>query len=301
MQIFEKKDDASYRRTPKCGYCRQEGHNQYQCEEVGRHWEYWKTHTVPPIGVGYSYTRRNPRYWGEWYEKCSAIYHEQERRKNKPKITRTATRAASKCGFCREAGHNRRDCYHMRGFLEKCYKANENWRRAAYKHLVEEKGISVGACLEVKRRDGWGTNEKVVTEIAIVTEVNFDTLNVMTALYNNGYHTDNPYYSPLKVKVMINNEEFHLKFCVGGNRSWESWLKDLDELDSEIVQSIGSNGYYRNSFHYSKLLSRADHPLDEKWVTDYKGAFEYLTKKRSKEKLDNDGITKLINKWYKKD
>jgi len=301
MQMFEKKDNASYRRKSKCGYCREEGHNQYQCDVVGDHWEYWKNFQVPPHGTSWNHSRRNTRYWGEWYDKCASLHHEQERRKSKPKITRTVTRAASKCGFCREAGHNRRDCHHMNGFLEKCYKANENWRRAAYKHLVEEKGLSVGACLEVKRRDGWGANEKVITEIAIITEVNFDTLNVMTALYSTEYNNDTPYYSPLKAKVMINNEEIYLRFCISGNRSWESWLKDLDELDSEVVQSIGSNGYYRNSFHYSKLLSRADHPLDEKWVKDYKGAFEYLTKKRSKEKLDNDGVTKLINKWHKKD
>ena len=49
-----------------------------------------------------------------------------------------------------------------------------------------------------------------------------------------------------------------------------------------------------------KLISPSEHPLDEKWVTDYKDAFDYLTKKYSKERLEEDGVTSLINEWAKK-
>ena len=300
MQIFEKKDDASYRRTPKCGYCRQEGHNQYQCDEVGRHWEYWKTHTVPPTSIGYHYSRRNPRYWGEWYEKCSVIYHEQQMRKKKI-LKRPVTRAASKCGFCREAGHNRRDCYHMNDFLEKCFKANENWRRAAYKHLVEEKGISVGACIQVKKKKGWGANADIETAIAIITDINFASLSVMTAgRFGSDY--GNPYHSPLEVKAMVGDDEVILQFARTGDYSYqEKWRMSLSTLDSYIIRSIKSRGYYSGQWFFDKLMSRADYPLDEKWITDYKGAFKFLTKKRSKKQLENDGIIRHIDEWAKKD
>ena len=49
-----------------------------------------------------------------------------------------------------------------------------------------------------------------------------------------------------------------------------------------------------------KLLSPSEHPLSEEWVTDYKDAFDYLTKKRKKMQLDSDHVTSLINKWSKK-
>ena len=47
-------------------------------------------------------------------------------------------------------------------------------------------------------------------------------------------------------------------------------------------------------------MSPSEHPLDEKWITDYKGAFDLLLKKRSKAQLDNDGVTSIIEEWAKK-
>ena len=51
--------------------------------------------------------------------------------------------------LCGSTSHTRRGCDDMKEFLKDCYKANENWRRAAYKELVEERGLSVGACVKI--------------------------------------------------------------------------------------------------------------------------------------------------------
>ena len=189
----------------------------------------------------------------------------------------------------------------MNDFLEKCYKANENWRRAAYKHLVEENGISVGACIEVKQKDGWGQNASIHTDIAIITGINFDSLNVMTAR-SFGSDYGNPYHSPLEVTAMIGSKEVYLKFRLTGEQRWQDeWRKELTTLDSTIISSVKTNGYYSGHWNFSKLISRADYPLDEKWITDYKGAFKFLTKKRTKAQLESDGVTRHINFWAEKD
>ena len=299
MQMYERRNDKSYRTTPKCGYCREEGHNQYQCTKVAEDWAYWENHQVPPQGTRrYYWNRNNPKYWGEWYEKCRDLTLEQERRKNKPKALQRA-KMKSKCGFCREEGHSRRDCHQMEDLLQKCYKANENWRRAAYKELVEKHGICVGAAIEVKMRDGWGSNATILSEVALITKVNFESLNVMAAKtgYYNGY--TNPYDCFLEVHALVDGKECNIKIHTDDGGYSDTWQKDFIRIDHKTIAKPSDGGYYM-SWHLSKVLSRSEHPLDESWVTDYKGAFELLLKKRTKEQLDNDGITSLIDRWSKK-
>ncbi len=187
----------------------------------------------------------------------------------------------------------------MKEFLQKCYKANENWRLAAYKELVEERGICVGAAIEVKKRDGWGSNAKIVSEVGLITKVNFESLNVMAAksTYYNG--NVDPYTCSLEVHALVDGQERNIKIQTTKNGGYtDTWLKEAIKVDSNIIVNA-SSGYYQ-SWNLEKVLSRSEHPLDENWVKDYKGAFELLLKKRSKEQLDNDGITYLINEWSKK-
>ena len=296
MQIYDKRNDKSYRTAPKCGYCRQEGHNQYNCPEVAKDWAWWKVFTVPPYSTASWLNRSNPKYWGEWYQKCKDLYNEQQRRAKAPKVKRT--KSESKCGFCGEYGHNRRNCKEMEAFKQKCYKANENWRRAAYKELVEKHGICVGAAIEVKKRDGWGSNSQTMSEVALITKVNFESLNVMAAKtgYYNGY--TNPYDCSIKVHALVDCKEHLIKVHTDERSYSDTWQKDFIQIDHKTI-SLNHGGHYMN-WHLSKVISRSEHPLDENWVTDYRGAFDLLLKKRSKEQLDNDGITSLINKWAKK-
>ena len=299
MQIYEKRNDKSYHSSPRCGYCRQHGHNKYNCPEVDKDWAWWKDFKVPvTTSSGWYMSRNNPKYWGEWYEKCKEIYEEKQRRANAPKAKRT--KAEPKCGFCGEYGHNRRNCPEMEAFKQKCYKANENWRRAAYKELVEKHGICVGACVEVTKRQGWGSQAETTTEIAIITEVNFDVINVMAThdKYLDGY--TNPYKTELVIKAMVNGQVHNLGMIK------DDWTIDKNDyrygfplLSKELFAKGTGHSYYCD-YEVSGLLSPSEHPLDEKWITDYKGAFDLLLKKRSKAQLDNDGVTSIIEEWAKK-
>jgi len=298
MQMYERRNDESYRSTPKCGYCRQQGHNKYNCPEVDKDWAWWKDFTVPPYSTSaWSMSRNHPKYWGEWYEKCKEIYEEKQRRANAPKVKRT--KSESKCGFCGEYGHNRRNCKEMEAFKQKCYKANENWRRAAYKELVKKHGICVGAAIEVKKRDGWGSNSQILSEVALITKVNFESLNVMAAKtgYYNGY--TNPYDCFLQVHALVDGKEYNIKIHTDDGGYSDTWQKDFIRIDHKTIAKPSDGSYYMN-WHLSKVLSRSEHPLDENWITDYRGAFDLLLKKRSKKQLDNDDITSLIDRWSKK-
>ncbi len=295
MQIFDKRNDENYRRKPACGYCRQEGHNKYQCPRVAEDWYYLQDKIIPvrQTNLGTHYFKQ-PRYWGDWWETCRYINLEQQARKKAKKTTRK--RAASKCGFCRGGGHSRRNCPEQKAFLAKCYKANENWRRAAYKEIVEKHGICVGACIEVKKKQGWSSNSPILTEIGIIAKVNFDNLNVLAAMDGYYHGHGNPYYCSLAVSALVGEDGEQNIMIRVSNRRHGADFKAI-ELDSNIIRRT-STGYY-DGYTMTKLMSPSEHPLDEKWVTDYRDAFDFLTKKKTKEQLDNDGVTSLINKWAK--
>ncbi len=293
MQIYENRNKKSLRRTSKCGYCRKEGHNKYQCPQVAADWVYWQSLKVPPQPTHGWFTPRNPKYWGEWYETCRLIYKEQQARKNNP--TTQSPRAASKCGFCGSEEHTRRNCPSMESWLKKAYKANENWRRAAYKELVEKHGICVGACFEVRKKSGWGHDDPIITEVALITKVNFESLNLMAV--REGWTNYDGYDCRLEIHALIDGEEQRLKFQSDVRLS-TGWESELITLSSRVIRHVG-HGY--RDWAGSKLLSRSEHPLDEKWVTDYKGAFDLLLRKRSLSQLHSDGVTSIIEKWSKKD
>ena len=299
MKIYEDKDKKDpYRSAPRCGYCRHEGHNQYNCPEVAKDWAWWKNHQVPVTPSRYYGGRSTPKYWGEWYQKCKELYEEQQRRALAPKAKRP--KANTKCGFCGEHGHNRRNCKEMGTFKQDCYKANENWRRAAYKELVEKHGICVGACVEVQKPAGWrSTDKKPTVEVAIITEVNFDSLNLMAAkkCYYNGYV--DPYECQLKIKALINGQEEWIRMDTTDNHyKPDDFAYGLPKLSKVIFAKQSFTNW--GSWYVSKLLSPSEHPLDENWVTGYKDAFNLMLKKRSLEQLDSDGVTSLIFKWLKK-
>ena len=296
MKIFDDQSKGYGRSRNSCGYCRQAGHNKYQCPEVDKDWAWWKNFTVPPYsGAGWMMNRSHPKYWGDWYNNCKEIYEEKERRKSLVKQGKSK-RAKPKCGFCGGEGHNRSKCIDMRDFNKKCYKANENWRRAAYKEIVEKKGICVGACIKVRQRDGWTAN--YTEHVGIITSVNFDKLNVMAAHDGTYSGHDNPYECTLAVKALVEGREVEVGIATtkSHRREWNKTVATV--LDSNIVRS-GWQGWH-NEYIMDSLLSPSEHPLDESWVTDYKDAFDYLTKKRKKSQLDNDHVTSLINKWAKK-
>ena len=295
MKIYEDRNEPKPQNA--CGYCRKRGHNKYQCPEVDKDWAWWKDFTVPPFSGGWYRTRNNPDAWAKWFSECKDIYVEKERRKNAPKETKK--RSPSKCGFCGGEGHNRRQCSEMESLKKQCYKANENWRRAAYKEIVEKHGICVGACIEVQKNNStWATTVEPTIEVAIITKVNFDSLNVMAAKTGYIESYTNPYECTLDVKAMINGVERYVSIRTK-LQYLHSWQKNFIELDSEIIAT--ADQHYHSQWYMSKLISRSEYPLNEKWITDYKGAFDLLLKKRSKKQLDKDGATCLINKWAKKD
>ena len=129
------------------------------------------------------------------------------------------------CGYCGSTSHTRRNCDDMKSFLKDCYKANENWRRAAYKELVEKHGISVGACVKVRYRKSYWSSSSETTGMGIITDINWGALNLFSSCssYSEFAH------SPLSIKVLVDGDQKTISnvdgfFTIIGKNGRHAWL-----------------------------------------------------------------------------
>ena len=289
MQIHENQNNSNKSKAT-CGYCRTEGHNQYQCPHVKSDWENFLSRLEIPkdkdgkiIKRGYNYatwhTDRfdpltmdiNNNALTSWFRSCKKAYLVQKERGFNFDHKRKGSTTQRTCGFCGSEDHTRRNCSKMEQFLKDCITANENWRRAAYKELVEMGGLSVGACVKVEYDSGnWQSREKT-QGTGIITNINWETVNVFSGMDKlSGF-----VHSPLEVTVLVNGEK-----------------KRMQNLDGKF-HTIGKNGLV-NSFwrgHSACTLlgfvTNSPTPLPPEWVTSYKESFKTLVKKRTYDQLQN--------------
>tara|TARA_R100000008_G_scaffold49794_1_gene29712 strand:+ start:434 stop:1327 length:894 start_codon:yes stop_codon:yes gene_type:complete len=292
MRIFENKEQSPYgRRAPACSYCRVRGHNVNECPNVKDDFQLWENYKVPinsPTAKTCTWFK-NPKYWGEWYTKCSEAYHKQEAFKARQEKKKTSGKKSvvRHCGFCGETDHTRRNCKTKDSFLQECYEANENWRRAAYQHLVKDLGLSVGAIIKVKECTYYGQSE-AKERIATISSINWDSLNICTGRewgWDNGWIAQG-----LQIQAILDGKKINIQEQSKDGHSGQGNITQDKSVIANLVR-----GY--SSFKFVGLLSRSPHELSEEWVTSYKQAFDYLVKKKSLEKLQEVGFTQLVDKW----
>ena len=290
MNIHENKHNSN-RSKARCGYCREEGHNQYQCPHVKGDWENFLSRLEIPKDKDGNLIRRGYNYamyhvtdefdplthdiannaLASWFRNCRKAYIVQKERGFNLKQKRKGSTANRTCGFCGGKDHTRRNCPKMEQFLKDCYKANENWRQAAYKELVLDGGLSVGACIQVRYQTGSWNNQKTHTGTAIITHINWDTVNVFTGMakYSDDVH------SPIKVDVLVDGEK-----------------RTLGNLH-DYFHTVGENGKAHIGWRANpacelvRVITNSPTPLPQEWITSYKESFGTLVKKRNYEQLQN--------------
>ncbi len=290
MNLYNNDGRKYARSKSKCSYCRAEGHNATQCPRVAEDYAYF-TQSPPVVPIGVSTTPNTcrwysqPKYWGEWYSKCMDAYAKQEKAIQRAKNPRK--RSASKCGFCGQTGHNRKQCEAMKGFNERAIKANQNWRRAFYDKFVQEMGLSEGALVQVSSRR-YGTDDE--THVGIVTSINWDELSLFcstTPEEKFHYYRNEDYKQVLKITIQIGDESTTMTFGDAG-LSEQSTGRNVVRFSQPSWKSVT----------FDSVLSRSETPLDEQWVNQgHAEAMEFLTKKRSLEQLKASSIDTLIDLW----
>ena len=281
MKLYEEHKNSSTRSPNRCGYCRQEGHNRTECPVAREDWKSWSQFKVPERTQGWYLSRNNPKYWGSWYEDCMSTITKQEAKLKKQMSCTPVVRSAPKCGFCGSKDHNRRNCPEMQDFIAKCVQANYNYRKAVYDHVSERLGITVGSAIKVKKST-YGSHDQDF--IGLITDINWDVVNVFTAFDCYGY--DSVYTQSLNVKALVDGEEKNVNI---GSLIDELGLKD-------IVRHTRSS-YYWHDLRLSAVIAKARPQVSEEWFSAYTEAWTFLAKKRSLERLKDDGVYAHIIHW----
>lgn len=297
MNIYNN-DGKSNRRKSKCSYCRAEGHNATECPRVAEDYA-WFTQSPPVIPIGISATPstctwfKNPKYWGEWYEKCMTAYAKQQQAKKRSTTPRK--RSIPKCGFCGSTAHNRRNCEKMDEFNTLAIDANRNWRKMFHEVFVQQMGISEGALLNLSQTNGYGINRTTEEFIGVVTDVNWSELSLFCASkdHNDSWHyMKDEYIQMLKVTVQVGNNTHKVSFGREG-----IGVRLPSGVTRNLVKHSGER-YSWDNLDFVSVLSPSETPLGAEWVEEgHAKAMEFLTKKRSQETLHEQGVTDLIAIW----
>ena len=179
----------------------------------------------------------------------------------------------------------------MTDYTATAIKANQNWRRAFYGAFVEQAGISEGALLNLKVSGGYNQEDKEV--IGVVTKVNWDELSLFCASHDltRYCHRDDQYRQHLQVTVQIENETKTVSFGDAG------LTVQHDGIKKSLVKYSNPRYSWGNPTFVS-VLSPSETPLGNEWINEgHAKAMAFLTKKRSRAKLDAADVTAVINKW----
>ena len=284
MRAYNNRNKKTQRR---CGYCGATGHVVRTCKHAEREWLEWKENRVPITHdktLHYPWYTWHTRDYTKWYKNAESgyqkilAYRERERLKAAGKTTR-ATGTARKCGFCEQPGHTRRNCSAMEKVKREAFQANQNWRRSFYEEMVKKRGLCEGAAIKVSHRPNWNSPEEA---IGLVTSVNWNDINFLTS----GVHVNWEYQEPLEIKVLIGNETKTLRFP-----------EPVADSAGRFLVNSSSYGYYA-SCSFIAVIGKSDKELDESWVTDgLADEFDWLTKKRTQDRLKEYGILRTIEAW----
>jgi len=326
MRAFNNSQNSStseysrQRAKSSCSYCRSDEHQVVDCPHAKSDWALFQAFTVPcsvadnwtnkPASRvagqshwGNQYTTacwyKDPTGWSKWYAECEKAVAKIERAEKRKANAKNKTKRASNCGFCGSAHHNRRACPSMDALNERLIKANAHWRKRFYGRVVSDMGLGIGALVKVSEQIGpWG-NQKTVEHVAIVTNINFDEVNMFSyteyANRNWSKRLDHRFQAPMVVKANVNGDE---KFISMINQRQTNGQPFKDEHGRPLVDVFTDS--YR-SMQFVSVVSPTEQPLSDDWVSGgQQECVQFITKKYSLQVLKDKQVIDLLENYEKR-
>jgi len=315
MRVFNQKNNSnsSYRNsTPSCSYCGDVDHRVTSCPHVVSDWAMFQKFNIPcsdpenwtnnPKAKAQGQNSwssqastarwfKQPQGWSKWYAQCEKAFEKYQRAQQRAQAKTSGKRKTTRsCGFCGDTDHTRRKCSEMERVRTMALKANANWRREFYDKFVTQLGLSEGALIQIQRAQGYNSN-KLEILTGLVTSVNWDELHCGTDKnFKNSTNAsrwnadlDHSLRQTVKVTVHANGQDINVtidKSHLGGIASME-------------------NGSWEYSLR--TVLSRSETLKGQEWIDQgHEDAVDFVLKKRSYQKLKDQGYIGLITKWSKK-
>ena len=140
--------NGNYKRTVRCGYCYEVGHNKSSCPK--------KKQNHKDQIAAYEKQLADDNFTDDWERN----YAKRQLGRHKAELNKTINRGKHrKCSYCKEEGHTRRTCSFRKGdmndWAQKCLAAREQ-----FAERMTAVGFGVGAL--GMRKDPWGDSHELV-------------------------------------------------------------------------------------------------------------------------------------------
>ena len=164
--------NGNYKRTVRCGYCYDVGHNKSSCPS--------KKQNHKDMIAAYEKQIASDDFHDDWerdYAKRNLLRHKAE-------LNKTVNRGKHrKCSYCKEEGHTRRTCSYRKGdmgdWVDKCLAAREK-----FAENMTAAGFGVGAL--GYRTNPWGDNR----ELVMIERIVWEMINHNIAIGQNNHYAD---------------------------------------------------------------------------------------------------------------
>tara|TARA_Y100000310_G_scaffold294603_1_gene325212 strand:- start:499 stop:1320 length:822 start_codon:yes stop_codon:yes gene_type:complete len=262
------------KRITRCRVCWAAGHNSVGCPEVDRLAEEWHA-----INNGTSLVKLR-------YDHAAAI-REQRKRKDREakKIAKKALskpRRKSRCSFCSETGHNRRNCTELTKVQTLFAKANIAWKRK-FASAIKEAGYGVGALVSLTI-DSWGEDRKKKIP-AIINSFPLPDMNFMCA-----YAGSWDFVTNTQLQITTTNGEDTFM-----NEGTDSFHCMVGDEEPRLFKKLRP---WRDDLTPFELLHASYTPLPSEWVeSEEDKSISWLLKNNSLSEFKWHSIMKHAETW----
>ena len=351
MKGLSSTPSSNRRSLSTCSFCRNPKHQVSACPHVKPIWQSLQQGIIPlaymknvkdndTSGQASSW-RANHSYWrsplstyytqgtawGELYKQAESAYEKWERAQNKTKAKGKRSKTQT-CGYCKDTGHTRTKCSHLTDHKESLIQANRNFRKWFYQEYVEKQGLSTGAIVSFDfiKPQSWNTPSSRTRVNTIVTDINWDSINLLSVLDMDtnvtiGWSTEvdgaksekmNNIRDFLRSDVLCKVPKTALSQCdvtigyryrsdqlsffgvpVGISPS-KSFLKNFDNQDQ-----IGYND--GNQIENFQIVQRAPQVLSDDWIDGFSDQMSVIFSKFSQAQLEFFGVIEHIKEWAEKE
>ena len=165
-------ENGKYKRTVRCGYCYETGHNKSSCPQ--------KKQNHKDQIAAYEKQLAEDNFTDDWERN----YAKRNLERHKAELNKSANRGKHrKCSYCKEEGHTRRTCSYRKGdmnsWIDKCITAREK-----FAENITSAGFGIGAL--AYRKDFYGGE----SELVMIERIVWDMITHEVAVGGGNHYAD---------------------------------------------------------------------------------------------------------------
>ena len=250
----------------RCGFCGTRGHNITTCPTVDKY-----------ANLALDKINKIPSYICNAWEH-NALLEIKRREERKVKVRKP--RKKSRCSYCRNVGHKRPSCGHLKSFRKMVYEANKNWKKL-FVETVNQLGLGIGCLVQFDPQTVRSLEFNVMdNHLAMITKYNLNNLNVFCAL-----NFDSKYQSNSTISILSGDRTDAVSVKYLG------WLLGYDLLYV---------GWWYQAQPPKVLNPMPWHPDSEWMESEWDEVLDWFFKDVTESGLYDAGVMQFIEQWANK-